>query len=218
MAIAAHLETGGKSDEGRGAPRRTLRFETLGERPSGDSHIVQVHNASSTGLLLESGTELTVGDTIAVVLPETGATTAHVVWTSGTLYGCRFDEPISAAALSAAQLRSDAGLELTQAPQTVSESFGSRLQRLRKERGFTLAQLAERLGVSKPTVWAWEKGKARPLESRIAAIAEVFGVPEGQLADVQDNAEAREVLARSREAVARAFGAEPENVRIMIEL
>lgn len=218
MAIAAHLEGGGQSEDGRAAPRRALRFETLGGRESGDAHPVQVHNASSTGLLLESATELAVGEAIDVVLPQAGATTARVVWASGTLYGCRFDEPISAAALSAAQLRSDAAPELGQTPQGATESFGSRLQRLRKERGLTLAQLGERLEVSKPTVWAWEKGKARPLENRIAAIAEALGVSEDQLADVQDNAEAREVLARSREAVARAFGAEPGKVRIMIEL
>lgn len=218
MAIAAHLEGGGQSDEGRAAPRRTLRFETLGGRESGDVHAVQVHNASSTGLLLESDADLTVGEAIDVVLPQAGPTTARVVWASGTLYGCRFDEPISAATLSAAQLRSDAGLALAGAQQGPSESFGSRLQRLRKERGLTLAQLGERLEVSKPTVWAWEKGKARPLESRIGAIAEALGVSEDKLSDVQDNAEAREVLARSREAVARAFGVELGKVRIMIEL
>ena len=47
-----------------------------------------------------------------------------------------------------------------------------RLNHLRRERGMTLAQVASALGVSKPTVWAWEKGKARPLPERIAAIAE----------------------------------------------
>jgi len=120
--------------------------------------------------------------------------------------------------LAAAELRSDAGLKLERVRTSAPESFGSRLQRLRKERGLTLAQLGERLEVSKPTVWAWEKGKARPIESRIAAIAEVLGVSEDELADVHDNTEAREVLARSREVIARAFGTEPAKIRIMIEL
>lgn len=218
MAIGAHLESSGQPRGKRRAPRRTLRFETLGGRGSGDAHRVQVHNASTTGLLLESEAELDVGEVIDVDLPQAGDTAARVVWASGRLYGCRFEEPVSVAALSAAQLRSDVGLDHNPAPFAAFESFGNRLQRLRKERGLTLAQLGERLEVSKPTVWAWEKGKARPLESRLAAIAEILGVPEDELADVHDNAEAREVLARSREAIARAFSTEPGKIRIMIEL
>ena len=216
MSITARLEQA-KSESARGARRRTLRFETVGERAPGDAQPVQVHNASATGLLLESDNSLAVGDALDIDLPHVGLTTAHVVWTRGALYGCRFDEPISEAALSAAQLRSDAGLDLGLAQQP-GESFGTRLQRLRKERGLTLAQLGDKLEVSKPTVWAWEKGKARPIESRIGAIAGVLGVSEAELADVHDNAEARELLARSREAIARAFGTEPGKVRIMIEL
>jgi len=195
-----------------------LRFETVGERESGDVHAVRVRNASTTGLLLESGIDLAIGETIDVYFPEAGVAAAQVVWVSDALFGCRFDEPISTGALAAAQLRSEAGFELEQASATALESFGSRLQRLRKERGLTLAQLGERLDVSKPTVWAWEKGKARPLESRIAAIADALGVAEEDLTDVHDNAEAREVLARSREAIARAYGTEPGKIRIMIEL
>ena len=222
MAITARLEQaaepeGDRTEGERGAPRRTLRFETVGERAPGGAQPVQVHNASTTGLLLESDNTLTVDDALDIDLPHVGVTTAHVVWTSGALYGCRFDEPISEAALSAAQLRSEVGLDLGLAHQP-GESFGARLQRLRKERGLTLAQLGDQLEVSKPTVWAWEKGKARPIESRIEAIAEVLGVSQAELADVHDNAEARELLARSRESIARAFGTEPGKVRIMIEL
>lgn len=217
MVITAQLDDG-QPDDKRGAARRTLRFETLSGSESGDIRVVQVHNASNTGLLLESEVELAVGEAIDVDFPHVGITTAQVVWASGALYGCRFDAPISNAALAAAQLRSDAGVDLEAGSPGALESFGSRLQRLRKERGLTLAQLGERLEVSKPTVWAWEKGKARPLESRIGAIAEALGVPAEDLADVNDNAEAREVLARSRETIARAYGVDPSKIRIMIEL
>ncbi|WP_374406725.1 helix-turn-helix domain-containing protein [Pelagerythrobacter sp.] len=217
MAIAAHLEGNTQGEGKRGSQRRTLRFETVGGRAAGDVQPVQVHNASATGLLLESDDALAVGDAIDIDLPHVGLTTAHVVWASGALYGCRFDTAISEAALAAAQLRSDIDLE----PRPVNqpgESFGMRLQRLRKARGLTLAQLGDRLDVSKPTVWAWEKGKARPIDSRMDALAEALGVSEAELADVHDNAEARELLMRSREAIARAFGTEPGKVRIMIEL
>lgn len=216
MVIAAHLE---RSDQARrDAQRLTLRFETVGGRESGEVLPVRVHNASRTGLLLECEAELSVDEGIDIDFPHAGVTPARVVWASGTLYGCRFDEPISPGTLAAAELRSDAGLKLERMHASAPESFGSRLQRLRKERGLTLAQLGERLDVSKPTVWAWEKGKARPIESRIAAIADVLGVSEQELADVHDSAEAREVLAHSREVIARAFGTEPAKIRIMIEL
>lgn len=218
MVIAAKFESSGQPGGTRGAPRRTLRFETIGARDSGDVHAVRVHNASSTGLLLESEAALAIGEPIDVDLPHAGVATARVVWASDAFYGCRFDEPISTATLAAAQLRSVNGPQADHTPSAALETFGSRLQRLRKERGLTLAQLGERLDVSKPTVWAWEKGKARPIESRIAAIADALSVPQEELADVHDNAETREVLAQSREAIARAYGTEPGKIRIMIEL
>ena len=56
------------------------------------------------------------------------------------------------------------------------EALAARLGRLRREAGLTLADVAAALGVSKPTVWAWEKGKARPLPERLGAIAAALGV------------------------------------------
>lgn len=221
MAIAAHLEDKRPSGDKRRAPRRALRLETIGSGPSGGGHPVRIHNASTTGLLLESPVELAVDDPIDIDFPEAGMVAARVVWTSGTLYGCRFDEPLSAAALSAAELKSESGLDLGESgrpPQGLGESFGGRLQRLRKERGLTLAQLGDRLGVSKPTVWAWEKGKARPLDSRIGAIADVLGVSREALDEAEGSAGLREALARSRNSIARAYGIDPGKIRIMIEL
>ena len=99
------------------------------------------------------------------------------------------------------------------------DDLPARLQRLRKERGLTLAQVAGQLGVSKPTVWAWERGRARPIEERVDALAEALGVTRGELMATGETSLAlRELLARSREQIAAAFGTRPENVRIMIEL
>lgn len=63
-----------------------------------------------------------------------------------------------------------------------AETFSAQLRRLREERGLSLAQIAGPLGVSKPTVWAWENGKANPLASRIGALAAILGVPASDLA------------------------------------
>lgn len=62
-----------------------------------------------------------------------------------------------------------------------------RINRLRREAGMTRADVALRLGVSKPTVWAREKGKARPLPERMAAIAEALGAAPEDLTEADSH-------------------------------
>ena len=231
MAISAHFQEAESAAGKDRARRRTLRLEAHGALPTGDGAAVQVHNISATGLLLESEVALDVGEAIVIDLPHAGSTVARVVWRSGSLSGCEFEIPLSRAALSAAELRSaivdicphdeipptdDEGAASGQL--VPDESFGLRLQRLRKERGLTQAQVAAELGVSKPTVWAWEQGRARPVESRIDTLAKVLGVDRASLLAGPDLSALSELLARSREQIAAAFGTGVENVRIMIEL
>ena len=45
--------------------------------------------------------------------------------------------------------------------------FGERLRELREERGLTQPELADALGVSKNTVFVWEKEKRRPKKTMI---------------------------------------------------
>jgi transcriptional regulator with XRE-family HTH domain len=221
MAIAAHFEespqTAGKSRD----PRRRLRLEARGATASGGPTDVLVHNVSATGLLLESAVTLAIGERIEIDLPHAGATGASVVWTSGRLCGCQFDAPVSAATLSAAQLRGTGGEDVAVAAPLESrsdESFGGRLQRLRKERGLTQGRVAAQIGVSKPTVWAWEHGKARPVDSRIAALAQALGVSQAELMPGRDATGLHDLLVRSREQIARVVGTSPDKIRIMIEL
>lgn len=221
MVIAARLEHLPDIAGAPRAPRRALRLEALGALPSGDTADVLVHNISATGLLIECQATLATGERLEVELPHAGPTSAEVVWTSGNYVGCRFDDPISSATLNAAQLRSavtrsaDVPSARTSLP---DESFGRRIGRLRRQRGMTLSHLAEQLGVSKPTVWAWEHGKAKPVEGRIEALAEALGVEGAELFSADDRPGLAEMLARSREEIARAFGTTPEKIRIMIEL
>jgi transcriptional regulator with XRE-family HTH domain len=231
MAIWAHFQGPAVLAGKDRARRRTLQLEAHGALPSGTGTAVQVHNISASGLLLESEVALDVGEALLIDLPHVGSTAARVVWRSGGLSGCEFEIPLSRAALSAAELRSAIAGELADdqalpesaqptvaEPAVPDESFGLRLQRLRKERGLTQAQVATELGVSKPTVWAWEQGRARPVESRIDALAEVLGVDRASLLAGPDLSALSELLARSREQIAAAFGTSPDNVRIMIEL
>jgi hypothetical protein len=155
LSIEARLETADHAQNERGAPRRTLHLGVSGRFAGGEEATATVHNISATGMLVETTAPLTEGETIAVELPEAGDCQARIVWIDPPMHGCRFVEPLAPAALSAAQLRGAVrGKQGDALP--VSEEFGARLHRLRTERGLSLAEVADRLGVSKPTVWAWE--------------------------------------------------------------
>jgi transcriptional regulator with XRE-family HTH domain len=221
MAIKALIDQPATGSGQRAGMRRALRLEASGMLPGGQDANVTIHNISVTGLLLETGVDLASGEALSLALPEAGIVEAAIIWRSGQLYGCAFSAPLSRAALAAAQL---AGLPVTETaaapPRTgASESLGVRLNRLRREAGLTLADVANRLGVSKPTVWAWEKGKARPLPERMAAIAQALGAAPDDLTEAAGHeTDIAALLDDCRSRIAQACGTSPGAVRIMIEL
>jgi transcriptional regulator with XRE-family HTH domain len=211
LTIEARFEE--RSADERGDGRRTLHLGVSGR--FGSEGAATVHNLSASGLLIETATTLAEGETIAVDLPQAGERIATVIWSDAPMHGCRFEEPLSSATLSAAQLRS-APISSDEGAAEPSEDFGARLQRLRRERGLSLGDIAGRLGVSKPTVWAWEHGKSRPVERRLSGLAEVLGVTPGGLEPAASGPP--EAVERGRRQIAQAYGVEPARVRIMIEL
>ncbi|MEQ8409930.1 MAG: helix-turn-helix domain-containing protein [Erythrobacter sp.] len=232
MALKAHLEEAARpsdpSSSGgqRSQPRRALHLETSGVLPGGLEANVTIHNLSAAGLLLQTDLDLAEGDTLAIELPESGAVNAVIVWQSDRLFGCAFEEALPRAALAAAQLRGADPDVMRNRERGMpgsnvfaqGEPFGMRLNRLRRERGLTLAEVAAVLGVSKPTVWAWEKGKAKPLPERLDAIAAALGVASDELADHGTRDAGAAVVQECRLRIAAAFGTLPSNIRIMIEL
>lgn len=226
MPISAHFEEPQATDGQPRAKRRQLLLETQGALPSGEATQVLVHNVSESGLLLETQDELEIGDRIDLHLPEAGTARTQVVWASGALYGCAFETALSPAALSAVQLRSAVQNVGALGPGPVpagpaaigGETLGERLHRLRKLRGLTQGELANRLGVSKPTVWAWEQGRARPIDERLEAIAEALGVTPAELRPSRTVAGLPDLIARCREQIATAVETSPDKVKIMIEL
>ncbi len=215
MVISAHFEP---QDAGTATPRpqrRRLQLKVSGALPSGDAADVLIHNVSATGLLLETETTLSEGERIDIDLPEIGPTPATIVWADEKFHGGHFDSPLSVAVLSALELRSAAAPLVLSQPE---QSLSTRLHHLRKAKGMTLDAVAKELGVSKPTVWAWEQGRARPSPERFARIAELFGLGETRLATGRDVDALGQVLTQARQLVANSLGVELTKVRIMIEL
>jgi transcriptional regulator with XRE-family HTH domain len=61
------------------------------------------------------------------------------------------------------------------------KAFGCRLHELRKQHGLTQDELAQALGVSQQTVFAYELGERRVTVLVLAKLAKVFDVPAEEL-------------------------------------
>ncbi len=81
-----------------------------------------------------------------------------------------------------------------------------------------LAELAKALNVSKPTVWAWEQGRAVPTPDRFEKIASVLGTTAAALRTGIDTDAALALVEQSRRRIAEAYSVPVGQVRIMIEL
>ena len=220
MAMTVYLnEVPRSAGKGR-ASRRQLRLPLHGSKATGAEIEALVHNISATGMLVESGAPLEIGEVIEVNLPHSGKTATKVIWTSGRLAGCQFEMPISPATLSAAQLRSvvvEAEPDAAR-PASSAESFGARLQRLRTAKGLTQGQLAVRLGVSEPSISAWELDKARPKAGRVEVLANMLGVEIHELLGLEETENLRDLVARAKEQIAKAAGVAPDNIKLTIEI
>lgn len=57
----------------------------------------------------------------------------------------------------------------------------NRLKKLRKEKGLTQQELADKIGVTKLTILRWEKGDRVPKSDKAQQLADYFGVSVGYL-------------------------------------
>ncbi len=184
MAIERILEQSAERGDKRADVRWPIRLEAPGAVGEGATDVV-VHDISTAGMLIETSSQLTLGQTLLLSLPEAGSVTARVVWQDEPLFGCRFDEPLPQAAVSATRLRSTMrsdGRPVDHVADTKSpEMFPARLRRLRRERGLSREALSQLTGFSKPSLWAWEVGKTMPRRRSLVALAQAFGLTEEQL-------------------------------------
>lgn len=218
MAIPGYFLPAAPGADDRNSARRKLSLPAEGRQNGEIGLRVLIHNISETGLLLESDVDLSAGDRIEIDLPHAGESAATVMWVSDRLFGCRFDTPVSPATLSAAQLRSAVTHDESEVPNPADEAFGVRLQRLRIRAGLNQAEVADRMSVSAPAVSGWEKGRARPKHGRMAALAEILGVPTAELLGDHAPEELHDLIDRSRRQIALAMGTSEDKVRIIIEL
>lgn len=105
MSLLAHLDSGPKPGERRSSRRRKLSLEAEGAAAVSGGTQVMIHDLSEDGMLLESSVALRTGERLDLLIPEAGGAAATIVWSSGRFFGCRFETPLSTAAVSAALLR-----------------------------------------------------------------------------------------------------------------
>lgn len=218
-----------KNNIERREPRLILQLNT-GVGQSGRAFDAEILNLSRDGMLVRTQAELTLEEPIEVVLPQSGAVKATVVWTADGMYGCSFAETISDDELQAAN---DLATEEPGEGKRFGvdhETLGSRIKRLRTARGFTMRGLAENVGVSKPTLWKWEGDQVRPRHETMQRLAEelevselelVYGAPglgEAALLAEEDIASGSlaDIVRASRKRIARAAGVDEGCVEINI--
>jgi transcriptional regulator with XRE-family HTH domain len=221
MPFHAMIEPQPEAAGQRGKPRVRMRLEVPGTLSEGLGTTVLIHNLSASGLLMESAFALTVGQSLTLILPEAGEVVATVVWKSDAFVGCRFERPLSKAALSAARLLDPSDTQT----EVVGESLHARLRRLRDEQGLSRAELAAQAGISIPSLWAWETGKAVPRPGNLHILADIFGLPKEELVRGHTSASQSEneahdlqiLVEASRKQIAQTAGVKPSHVKIIIE-
>lgn len=215
-------------DRDRRQPRLVLRLNT-GVGQAGRAFDAEILNLSHNGMLVRTGAELNLNDPLEVVLPKSGSVPAKVVWFADELYGCSFPKPISqeeievatdVAAIDEGEHGSRFGVD--------HETLGQRIKRLRTASGASMRAFAERVGVSKPTLWKWEGDQVRPRHETMQRLAAELGVSELELVygapgrgaePVEDDSGASlaDIVRSSRNRIARAAGVDSSKVEINID-
>lgn len=115
------------------------------------------------------------------------------------------------------------------------ESLGSRLRRLREEKGFSRAEFAKRVGASPASVWNWESGTL-PRGRALTAIANLLGTSEGFLTNGVEggsqparqtqggdgsrerSASVARIMADARAQIAKASGFPSDQIKLSLEI
>ena len=233
--------------ERRSEERRHLLFATTARGEDGEDQPVLVRDISARGLLLETEEAAVLDKTIVVDLPEAGEVEAHVIWQGDKLAGCRLETHLTQATIDAVRAKGEAAhaerpVSDTPAPRTAARTLAARLKQLRLAKDLTRAELAERSGISTPSIWAWETGRTVPRLGSLETLAKGLGVAVSELqigaaggaGDISSpitlaagssegggdlrTARLTELVAASKAQIAALAGTSPDKVSITIAL
>lgn len=100
----------------------------------------------------------------------------------------------------------------------MEEGMAQRISQLRRDRGMTLEQVADRVGVGKSTVRKWETGLiANMRRDKIAALAAALGTTPGYLMGwEEDPAPDQSPLTEGEETLLTLFRQVPEDKRQLV--
>lgn len=171
----------------RGKPTRKLYIDGGGEMTRDLADLATVLELTGTGLLLHTSGKVAIGEPIEILLPAGSDITATVVWVGEEYAACKFSKSLNSASLSRIKLcggrgksRAGTGWQPGIAP-AAAATLGQRIKHLRKRRGYTMIHFANLVGVSKPTLWRWEKDVVLPQQKTLRKIALELGTTAQEL-------------------------------------
>lgn len=226
--VMQEVSVEGLEERARRQPRLVLRLNT-GVGQAGRAFDAEVLNLSRNGMLVRTGAVLSLDDPLEVVLPQSGAVRAKVVWFADELYGCSFPEPISEEEMQAAN--DVASIEDSHGGSRFGvdhETLGQRIKRLRAASGHSMRAFAELVGVSKPTLWKWEGDQVRPRHETMQRLANQLGITElelvygapgrgGDAPGDDANSSLADIVRACRQRIAKAAGVDTSCVEINID-
>ena len=229
----------------RSETRRHLLFATtVRSDGDGEPQPVLVRDISARGLLLEVEDGAVLNHDFHITLPDAGEVEAHVIWQGDKLAGCRLESHLSQSTIDLVKEsgehdhngrpEDDDQPIQSAAPRTAARTLAARLKQLRIERDLTRAELADRSGISTPSIWAWETGRTVPRLQSLETLAKGLGVPVSdlqigaapapRLASVPDGdgdlhaVRLSELVDASKSQIAALAGTTPDRVAITITL
>lgn len=202
--------------EMRGARRHRLSLEAQVYETGAGARAATIANISETGCLVElqdagvARTEVSI-EIIGLDIPPVDA---RVTWHGDAAFGCVFDEPLGAATVSAARLRGDPPSERT----SQRTDWAERLVAARKRLAISASAMARELGISRPTLWAWETGRSAPSVENAGRVEDWLSQAEPPLPAGNKAGELGSRVDALRAQVADVLGVEPGDIDISLRL
>lgn len=103
-----------------------------------------------------------------------------------------------------------------------TNEFAARLRALRQQRGLSMQELADKIGVSAPSVFNWERGRQPRNKEHIQALADALIVPPGYLLSSSDEdtwgRQLDEAVRAAKQLLAERTGVHPDQIIVKIDL